>query len=138
MTVDGIALLTASRRQHTRRAPADRGAARRALRQQVARLEQELTELECSAWPRTDIRAKVIDRGGARVLSLGELEELRDALAAETARLRRALDERGAREEESRQLIEEMPMTSRASISSEMRIDPSSATIPVPTLAAIM
>jgi hypothetical protein len=108
MTVDGIALLTASRRQRTRRAPADRGAARRALRQQVARLEQELTELECSAWPRTDIRAEVIDRGGARVLSLGELEELRDALAAETARLRRALDERGEKEEQSRRLVEEM------------------------------
>jgi hypothetical protein len=29
-------------------------------------------------------------------------------------------------------------MTSSASISSEMRIDPSSATNPVPTLAAIM
>jgi hypothetical protein len=31
-----------------------------------------------------------------------------------------------------------MPITSRASISSEIRIEPSSATIPVPTLAAIM
>ncbi len=29
-------------------------------------------------------------------------------------------------------------MTSRASISSEMRIDPISATMPVPTFAAIM
>ena len=31
-----------------------------------------------------------------------------------------------------------IPITSSASISSEIRIDPSSATIPVPTLAAIM
>ena len=37
-----------------------------------------------------------------------------------------------------RKSIESMPMTSSASISSEMRIEPSSATMPVPTLAAIM
>ncbi len=37
-----------------------------------------------------------------------------------------------------RKRIESIPMTSSASISSEIRIDPSSATIPVPTLAAIM
>ena len=37
-----------------------------------------------------------------------------------------------------RKIIESMPMTSRASISSEIRIEPSSATMPVPTLAAIM
>ena len=89
-------------------APADRAAARRALRGQVARLEQELSELQCSAWPRTDIRASVVGSGGAQLLSLGQLEELRDRLAAEAARLRRALDERGAEEEESRKLIEEM------------------------------
>ena len=37
-----------------------------------------------------------------------------------------------------RKIIESMPMTSSASISSEIRIEPSSATMPVPTLAAIM
>ncbi len=89
-------------------APADRGAARRALRAQVARLEQELAELQRSAWPRTDIRAQVAGRSGARLLSLGQLEELRDGLAAEAARVRRALDERGAEEEQSRRLLEEM------------------------------
>ena len=31
-----------------------------------------------------------------------------------------------------------MPITSKASISSEILIEPSSATMPVPTLAAIM
>jgi hypothetical protein len=108
MTVDGIALLTVSRRPGRTQAPADPGAARRVLRRQVARLEQELTELGCSAWPRTDLRGGVRGRGGARLLSLGELEELRDALAAETAGLRRALDGRGAEEEHSRRLLEEM------------------------------
>ena len=37
-----------------------------------------------------------------------------------------------------RKIIESMPMTSSASISSEIRIEPSSATMPVPTFAAIM
>ena len=106
--MDGMTLLIASRRPRRIQAPADPGAARRVLRRQVARLEQELTELGCSAWPRTDLRGGVRGRGGARLLSLGELEELRDALAAETARLRRALDERGAEEEAQRCLLEEM------------------------------
>ena len=37
-----------------------------------------------------------------------------------------------------RNSIESKPMTSSASISSEIRIEPSSATMPVPTFAAIM
>ena len=37
-----------------------------------------------------------------------------------------------------RNVIEEMPITSSASTSSEMRIEPISATMPVPTFAAIM
>ena len=37
-----------------------------------------------------------------------------------------------------RNVIESTPITSSASISSEIRIAPSSATIPVPTFAAIM
>src|SRR3954452_6386167 len=104
----GVDLLIASRRPVTRPAPPEPGSARRALRAQVGRLEQELTELGCSAWPRTDLRGGVPGRGGARLLSLGQLEELRDALAAEVSRLRRALDERGAEEEDSRRLVEEM------------------------------
>ncbi len=46
--------------------------ARRALAAQVARLERELTDLSCSAWPRTDL---ALPGGGpsgrARVMSLG-------------------------------------------------------------------
>jgi hypothetical protein len=106
--MDGIALLTASRRPRTTRPPADVPAARRALRAQVARLEQELCELQCSAWPRTDLRASVPGGRAPRLLSLGELEELRDRLAAEAAGLRRSLDERGAQEEQSRRLLEQM------------------------------
>src|SRR3954471_23939246 len=104
----GVDLLIASRRPVTRPAPPEPGSARRALRAQVGRLEQELTELGCSAWPRTDLRGGGRARGGARLLSLGQLEELRDARAVEVSRRRRALDERGAEEEGKRRLIEEM------------------------------
>jgi hypothetical protein len=37
-----------------------------------------------------------------------------------------------------RNVIEEMPITSSASTSSEIRMEPISATMPVPTFAAIM
>jgi hypothetical protein len=103
-----MTLLIASRRQRTVAPPADEQAARRELRHQVARLEQELSELQCSAWPRTDIRAGVHASGGPRLLSLGQLEEVRDRLTIETSCLRRALDERGAEEEGKRRLLEEM------------------------------
>ena len=103
-----MTLLLAARPPRAPKAPVDGAAARRALRAQVAHLQRELTELQCSAWPRTDIRAGVADRGGARLLALGGLEQLRDRLAAEVAALRRELDERGAEEEQGRRLIEEM------------------------------
>jgi hypothetical protein len=107
--VDGVTPLIESRRPRTVAPPADERAARRELRAQVARLEQELSELQCSAWPRTDIRAGVRGRrDGAGVLSLGQLEELRDRLTVETSSLRRVLDERGEEEEGKRRLIEEM------------------------------
>ena len=62
-------------------------ASRRARRpqdtaRQVARLEQELAQLFCSIWPRKGFTLGVAGRGGPRLLSLAELEELRDDLAA--------------------------------------------------------
>jgi hypothetical protein len=73
-------------------APADERAARRTLLDQVARLEGELAQVFCATWPRTEMpRPVVAGRGGGpRILSLAELEELRDDLAA---RLREAGDE---------------------------------------------
>ena len=59
----------------------DERAARRTLLDQVARLERELTQLFCSSWPRQGFDWDVPGRGGPRLLSLGELEELRDDLA---------------------------------------------------------
>jgi hypothetical protein len=83
-------------------------AARRALRAQVARLERELTELGGSAWPRPDWSPAGVAGGTARLLSLGELESLRDALAHALARSRRELGERLEAEEHNRRLMEEM------------------------------
>ena len=88
----------------------DERAARRTLRDQVQRLEEELAGLFCSAWPRKDLDLlpATPPRAGARMLTMGELEELRDTLVEHVHRTRVALDERGAAEEESRLLIEAM------------------------------
>ena len=82
--------------------------ARRAMLEQVARLEEELAGLFCSSWPRKGLRFGVGSRGGPRMLTLAELEELRDELAEQVAGARRALSERTYAEEQSRRLIEEM------------------------------
>jgi len=90
----------------------DERAARRTLREQVARLEQEQAQLLCSAWPRKCPRESAggvgSALGGPRLLSLAELEELRDELAARVADARRALSDRTWVEEQNRRLIEEM------------------------------
>jgi hypothetical protein len=88
----------------------DERAARRTLLDQVRRLEEESVGLFCSAWPRKglDLLPATPQRAGPRLLSLGELEELRDALVDHVGRARAALDERGVAEEHNRRLIEEM------------------------------
>jgi hypothetical protein len=99
-----------------RRAPAgprtspDEGAARRTLLDQVRRLEEESVGLFCSAWPRKglDLLPATQPRAGPRLLTMGELEELRDGLVEQVRRGRAALDERGVAEEHNRRLIEAM------------------------------
>jgi hypothetical protein len=86
----------------------DERAARRTLRDQIARLEEELAQLFCSVWPRKGFTMSVAGRGGPRLLSLAELEELRDELAAVVQHARRALSDRTYTEEQYRRLIEEM------------------------------
>jgi hypothetical protein len=89
-------------------APADERAARRSLLDQIAKLEGELAQLFCSAYPRTGFDWKVSSRGGPRLLSLGELERMRDDLAERLEDNRRTLSERTWEEEQKRCLIEEM------------------------------
>ena len=79
--------------------PLDERAARQALRGQIARLEQELIELETTA---------KVPPGGPRLLSLGELETMRDRLAARAADARTEIADRTAEQEAYRVRIEEM------------------------------
>ena len=93
------------------RTASDERAARRSLRDQIARLEEDLTGLFTSSWPRQGVLALRLSLGasaGPRVLELTELERRRDELAERAAAARHALAERTALEEENRRLIEEM------------------------------
>src|ERR1700761_4173332 len=77
-------------------------AARRDLREQIARLERQLQDTLLSAFPRSGIDVTLgSGRAGAtpRLLDLGELEALRDALSDRLARARAALSARVDREE---------------------------------------
>ena len=87
----------------------DERPARRSLLEQIARLETELAGLFCSTWPRHGFDFAVeAPRGGARLLALSELEQLRDSLARRVDAARRALSDRTYVEEQNRCLIEEM------------------------------
>jgi hypothetical protein len=101
-------VLTPSPQHLARRTLPDERAARRSLLEQVSQLEAELSQLFCSTWPRKDFDWSVRSRGGPRVLSLAELEELRDDLVARVHHCRRALSDRTYVEEQNRRLIEEM------------------------------
>ena len=90
-----------------RTAPDERPA-RQSLLDQIGRLEEELSQLFCSTWPRKDFEWGVPSRGGPRLLGLAELEVLRDDLAERVGHARRALSDRTYVEEQNRRLIEEM------------------------------
>ena len=70
-------------RTHVPGIEVDEAAIRRSLREQIAKLEAELASLFCSAYPRKGgFDWQVGSRRGPRLLSLMELEELLDELAA--------------------------------------------------------
>ena len=83
-------------------------AARRQLRGQIATLEAQLSEALVTAFPHGPIDTSVAAPGGPRVLSLGELESVRDALADRVAGARSALEARGAVQERKRIALEKM------------------------------
>ena len=87
----------------------DERRARQQLRQQIARLEAELSGLFGEAFGHTEVphRVEAIS-AQPRLLDLGELETLRDELADRAAEARQALVERQRLEDETRELVERM------------------------------
>jgi hypothetical protein len=87
----------------------DESAARRQLREQIARLETELSALFCSTYPRKGFDWTVgTRRSGPRLLAISELEAVRDGLAKRLQENRRMLGDRTYVEELNRRRIEEM------------------------------
>jgi hypothetical protein len=86
----------------------DEAAARRSLLEQIARLERELAALFVSAYPRRGFGWRAGAPGGPRLLSMGDLEALRDRLACQAEDLRRTLRDRRYVEAKNRAQIEEM------------------------------
>ncbi|HEU4977804.1 MAG TPA: hypothetical protein VFT42_02815 [Solirubrobacteraceae bacterium] len=83
-------------------------AARRALREQIARLERELSEALIAAFPHCGPHLGIRAPGGPRVLGLGELEQVRDGLVVRLADTRSVLAARAEQYERNRVLLERM------------------------------
>lgn len=97
---------SAPARQTTR---SDERAARRTLLNQVERLERDLAELFSAAWPRKGLDWGVRAPGSRpRILDLGQLEQVRDALANGVEDARRDLRDRKRVEDANRLLVEDM------------------------------
>jgi hypothetical protein len=86
----------------------DESAARRSLREQIARLEKQLADVRFSAFPHTVLDTDVATEGGPRLLGLAELEEHRDALQARLSEARKVFERRGIEQERNRVLLERM------------------------------
>jgi len=84
----------------------DQAAARRSLRDQIAKLERELAMLFTSAYPRRGLDWAVRSPGGPRLLEIGDLEALRDELAGRVEETRRTLRDRAHVEQRNRERIE--------------------------------
>ena len=86
----------------------DEGLARKTLREQIDRLEQQLADVCFSAFPHTNLDTAVPVTGGPRILSLADLEEQRDGLQAKLREARQVFERRGAQQEANRILLEKM------------------------------
>jgi hypothetical protein len=102
----------------------DERAARGALRAQIARLEREHAAIVSRACPRLDVvsagheRSRTGDdssrggqdssRAGPRLLSLGDLERARDALAGRVVAAHAAAEAQAARQADARRELERM------------------------------
>ncbi len=86
----------------------DEAAARRALREQIARLERQLSDAVVSCFPHTSVDVTVPSSGAPQILTLGQLEAHRDALQGRLREVRAKLEARGAWEQANRQQLERM------------------------------
>ena len=86
----------------------DEREARADLRRQIAAMELALARLFGSAFPRKGIEFAVSGLGGPRLLSVDELEQIRDGLAGRIQEVRANLHEFALLEEGNRELIERM------------------------------
>jgi len=86
----------------------DERAARRSLRDQIARLERELSDAFVTAFPRGTSDSPAAPGVGPRLLDLGELERVRDSLAERVHRVRVEIAERADRQEANRVALERM------------------------------
>jgi hypothetical protein len=86
----------------------DERAARADLRRQIAAMELALARLFGSAFPRKNIDFSVPGMGGPRLLSVDELEKVRDGLAARIQEVKADLHDHVVVEEANRELVERM------------------------------
>jgi hypothetical protein len=86
----------------------DERPARADLRRQIAAMELALGRLFGSAFPRTGIEFAVPGMGGPRLLSVDELERVRDGLATRIQEVKADLHDHAVVEETNRGLIEQM------------------------------
>jgi hypothetical protein len=86
----------------------DERPARADLRRQIAAMELALARLFGSAFPRKGIEFAVAGMGGPRLLSVDELEQVRDGLAARIQEVKADLHDYAVVEEHNRELIERM------------------------------
>lgn len=91
----------------------DHAAARRSMREQIARLERQLAEALVTAFPHDPVDVSVPGHDGPRVLGLGALESQRDALQLRLRDARAAIEARGAQVEQNRILLERMLLEPR-------------------------
>jgi hypothetical protein len=89
----------------------DERAAREALRTQISKLERELSGLVARTFPHVSPRDAGGERfSGPRLLTLAELERLRDRLVLRVGEVRGQAAERDALERRSRALLERMKL----------------------------
>lgn len=98
--------------------------ARRALRGQIARMERDLSGIVAGTFPHispiSDVSGEVFASGGAHraghmrsgpcLLTLAELERMRDSLAGRVQELRKMAVERGEHERRSHELLKRMKL----------------------------